>query len=79
MTPDELLAEALASKHPGTAVHELAQQLKNEGMKKDGMYELFFGFLNTIDQDEDEIRWDALANTLDLICGWCSPGRALFP
>ena len=79
MTPDELLAEALASKHPGTAVHELAKQLKNDGMKKDEMYELFSRLLKTIDQDEDEIRYDALTDTMDLIVGWCCQANALFP
>ena len=70
------LLSALSADDPMASVHQFALALKAEGLSQVEMYRLFSrlhqGFR------EDDPRADALANTMDLIWGWCSKEHALF-
>jgi hypothetical protein len=73
---DARLLEAVDSSDPGSAVHELAVALRTEGMMQVEMYRAFLRILQSIPADDP--RYDAVADTMDLIWGWCPKGKALF-
>lgn len=71
------LEEALGARDPAAAVHELARALRTEGMGQTPMYRLFSEQHRRISADDP--RYDAIADTMDLIWGgpWAT-GAALF-
>lgn len=73
---DARLLETVNSSDPGSAVHELAVALRAEGMTQVEMYRAFLRMLQSIPADDP--RYDAVADTMDLIWGWCPKGKALF-
>ncbi len=48
-------------------------------MPQSVMSELFTGFLLKHREDQNDSRYDAICDTLDLIVGWCREGNRLFP
>ncbi len=68
---------ALSASEPSAALTELATRLKAEGMDQLSMYRLFEEYLRRVDGDDP--RYDAIADTMDLIWGgpWAK-GRAVF-
>ena len=58
---------------------QLATALRDAGMAQPELQALFESFAARHRADADESRYDALLDTLDLIVGWCSAGRALYP
>lgn len=77
--PETLLRTALESSHPFDSAHELARRLRDQGMDRPNLEKLFREELERHREDVDDRKWDALADTLDFIVGWCSPGKELFP
>ncbi|MGV3664073.1 MAG: hypothetical protein ACO1TE_28130 [Prosthecobacter sp.] len=61
------------------AAYELAEQLRDEGMSQQELYQLYDQFCERHHDDTDDTRLDAVLDTLDFITGWCHPGRRLFP
>jgi hypothetical protein len=69
---------ALESQSPVNALYALAQALKAEGMSQREMYQLFNLYRAKHQDDADETKYDAVADTMDFICGNCSPHARLF-
>jgi hypothetical protein len=71
------LTEAMTAADPSSSVLQLARTLRDEGMGQVTMYRLFSEELHRLSGDDP--RYDAIADTLDLIWGgpWAK-GRALF-
>ena len=76
---DERLTAALLGEDPYHAVVELAKELRNEGVTQDELRVLYSARFQKEDERGNEIGSDALGIALDLIVGWCSPGKELFP
>lgn len=70
--------KALNSNKPFENLHELAVKWKAQGMSKDEMYTLFEHYGRIHQEDEDETKYDAIADTMDFIVGWCLPQKRLF-
>jgi hypothetical protein len=75
---DALIDRALQSAQPSASLEAVARDLKAEGMSQAEMYALFEAQLVKHRADPDERLYDAIADTLDMICGWCGPHRRLF-
>lgn len=77
MNANDRLKAALAAEHPANSLLALARALKAEGFTQIALYELFVTALEAVDSHDP--RYDALADTLDLIWGgpWAK-GRELF-
>jgi hypothetical protein len=75
--PTKRLEGTLEAGSPATAVPELARALRTEGMKQAPMYRPFSTELQR--PSGDDPRYDAVADTMDLIWGgpWAK-GAALF-
>ena len=69
---------ALQSRSPAKALFDLAQQLKSEGMTQIEMYQVFDQYRAKHEGDSDEIKYDALLDTMDIISGWCGSHARLF-
>lgn len=48
-------------------------------MSQSVMRELFTEFHLKHHEDQNDIRYDAIGDTLDFIVGWCHPDHHLFP
>jgi len=77
-SPKTRLQIALQQPQPGLAALELARALRDEGMSQLDMYQLFDEFRASHASDADEIVFDAVLDTMDIISGWCSPNYRLF-
>ncbi len=66
---------ALVASDPTSALGQLAEELKAEGMSQTAMVELFTKYLVRVQKQGDEKSYDPIADTLDRITGWCSHGR----
>ena len=73
------LEAALDSADSFGAAFNLAVELRDSGMSQPELLELFDASRARHHDDVDERRYDAVLDVMDLIVGWCSPGRALFP
>ena len=73
------LGRALDSSDPTRAVLDLAVVLRDEGVPKDDLYELYSAESLLHRDLDDESKWDALCDTMDLICDWCASGKELYP
>ena len=71
------LVDAMGQSDPATAVLELAQRLRDEGMGQVTMFRLFSEQQQELSGDDP--RYDAIVDTMDLIWGgpWAK-GRAFF-
>src|SRR5262245_49137344 len=78
-SPRTRLQAALQQADPGQAVYQLARALRDEGMTQIEMYRLFGEVLGTLQDDADETLHDAMVDTMDLIVGYCSPWKGLYP
>ena len=76
--PESRVEQALASPVPFQALLQLATELRDSGMGQSDLRVLYEFFLGRHRTDPDESLHDALADTLDFITGWCSPGHALY-
>lgn len=63
---------ALQEAQPAEAVHRLAVALRDDGVSQVDLYRLYYRVIRQVDSIRDEIQFDALADTLDDIIGWCS-------
>ena len=72
------LRKALDSSEPATALCDLAVTMRDEGVPKDELYELYSTESLLHRDSDDETKWDALCDTMDLICGWCASGKELY-
>lgn len=73
---DARLRVALEAADPAQAARNLALTLKAEGMGQVELYRVFSRAQQRL-HDADP-RYDAVVDTMDLIWGWCAPGKALF-
>lgn len=69
---------ALMSPQPRTALEALARRWKAQGLAQAEVRARFHELLVAANEAGDEAGCDALADTLDLIVGWCAPERALY-
>lgn len=70
---------ALQASSPVIALSELARTLKTEGMSQQEMKLLFDQYRVRHESDVDETKYDAILDTMDLICcGQCHPKWWLF-
>ncbi len=74
----ERMEAALQASSPATALAELAQTLKSEGMSQRAMYQLFDEYRARHESDADPASYDAVLDTMDIISGWCSGSARLF-
>lgn len=68
---------ALRSSEPEESLVALIRDLEKEGLNQSEIYALFEEQLLR-HRDTNEAFYDDLANTMDRIVGWCSPGQRLF-
>ncbi len=72
---------ALSALDPFQALRDLALRMKAAGLTQAQVQVAFSAFLELLvasGRDEQD-EGDSLRDVLDLIVGWCSPGRCLFP
>jgi hypothetical protein len=74
----ERIERALQAQDAEEALVQLAREMKTEGLGQREMYHLFEAQLLHRRSDSDESAYDALANTMDRIVGWCHPAQRLF-
>jgi hypothetical protein len=74
----ERIERALQRQDAEKALVQLAREMKAEGLGQREMYQLFESQLLHHRTDSDESAYDALANTMDRIVGWCHPAERLF-
>lgn len=56
-------------------VYELLVKLRDSGVDKDCVYRALSEYLNSL---EDGIAYDFIADILDYVVGWCSPGKNIW-
>lgn len=69
---EERIWAALEEEPPAEAVHRLAVALIDEGVSQVDLYRVFYQVIRQLDSVRDETQFDALADTLDDIIGYCS-------
>ena len=72
------MERALREASPAEALAALARALKAEGLPQAEMYQLFDEYRARHEHDADETKYDAILDTMDLICGYCSSDARLF-
>ena len=72
------IEKALGQVSPRDALTALAQELKSEGMSQADMFSQFDSLRAKYDNPKTEAKYDAILDTMDLICGWCRPELRLF-
>jgi len=75
---EPLFKEALESSVPAEALRNLARGWRDQGMPQASMYSAFEEQLVRQSGAESDRLYDALAETMDLIVGWCTPSAALY-
>lgn len=75
----QALQDALAEEDPSAACNTLAVRLVARGTTQMELEKLNSGEFVNRQRLGDEPAGDALADTLDLIVGWCQKDKALFP
>jgi hypothetical protein len=71
------IESAIGSSSPFDALLVLSQSLKTEGLSQREMYDLFASYARRY-QEHDESKYEAIVDTMDLICGYCAPSKRLF-
>jgi hypothetical protein len=72
------LEAALESADPFGTAFNLAVELRDGAMPQSELLAVFDASRARHNNDTDERRYDAVLDVMDLIVGWCSPGRALY-
>jgi hypothetical protein len=72
------IKRALHAPEPEDCLLALAKELKIEGVSQSTMYELFEAELVRVRSNSDERSYNALADVMDRIVGWCAPEQRLF-
>jgi len=77
--PDHVsrIDSALGSSEPEESLVALVRDLNKESLDQSEIYALFEEQLLRY-RDTNEAFYDDLADTMDRIVGWCSPGQRLF-
>ena len=75
---EPLFKEALESSKPFEALCLLARRWIAQGMQQAELYAAFEQQLQRYSGAKDGRQHDALADTMDLIVGWCSPDAVMF-
>ena len=70
--------EALGSSEPFDALRQLAKALVARQVPRSELIALFQEQLNRQANAFDEKAYNALADVMDLIAGWCSPEASLY-
>jgi hypothetical protein len=73
----EWFEQALRSVRPTDELLALARALRAGGMSQTDMYELFDRYRAAHHGDADEMCYNAILDTMDVIAGWCSVNRRL--
>jgi hypothetical protein len=73
------LEVALTSPDPLRCAHDLAVELRDSGMLQQQLLRIFDVVRARHENDADQSRKDAAVDVMDLIAGWCPPGKALYP
>jgi hypothetical protein len=76
---DLRIEHAAASASPNESLHALAEDLRDGGMGQDELLSRYDRPLQQHRSDPDETIWDAIADVMDFISGYCSPHMRLFP
>jgi len=76
---EEQLHSALMSSEPAQALEALAHQWRDTGVPQARIYAVFEACLAQQRNSADERLYDVIANTMDLLVGWCAPNVAIFP
>ena len=79
MSNEDCLETALRQSNPFDAAIELAIALRDAGLPRAHLRQLFNDARKRHSADADERQHDALLDVLDRIAGWCSPAQALYP
>jgi hypothetical protein len=69
---------ALAAEDPFAALHALARALAAEGMSEQELSQIFDQYRELHCHDPDERLYNAIRDTMDCICGWCSSQMRIF-
>ena len=77
--PLSQLRKAIDSEHPFKEALKLATKLRDQKVSQEALTHLYMEELALHRDAPDEKKYDALADTLDFITGWCSPSNALYP
>jgi hypothetical protein len=59
--------------------YEFAVELRDSGVSQADLLAIFTEVRARHLDDPDESKCDALADIMDIITGWCSPSKALYP
>lgn len=75
---NDRIEQALLAPDAEAALAQLAREMKAEGLSQREVYDLFESQLRHHRSDSDESSYDALADTMDRIIGWCNPEQRIF-
>ena len=78
MNKEEHIENALESIKPGENLYNLALDLKNSGLNKEELYYLFDSFRKKHKNDGNEIKYNAILDTIDFIVGHCAPDKQIY-
>lgn len=71
-----ILIKGLIQANKNDNLLDLAKSFKNEGMTQKKMYKLFDSYREKF--EDDEVKYDAILDTMDYIVGYCHPNYALY-
>jgi len=79
MNSSDRLRYAILADPSAANLLSLARTFKSEGQTQQEITVLFDVFRAAHERDADENTYDNILDTMDMITGWCTPNRALFP
>lgn len=78
MNAEEQIAKQLESVESCENLYKLALELKNIGMGQEELLILFDLFRAKHEKDQNEIKYNAILDTMDYIAGHCSPDKQIY-
>jgi hypothetical protein len=73
-----LFAETLEASDPFVALRKVAETLVGQGMPQSELLATFKTQLDRQANTSDETLYNAVADVMDLIVGWCGPESSLY-
>lgn len=73
-----LLDKAVSAEHPVEELVSLAASMRDKGIGKQEVYDLFLGYMLNLRAQNRAREEDAVCDALDYVSGWCEPDRRIF-
>ncbi|MCG8599877.1 MAG: hypothetical protein MI807_07035 [Verrucomicrobiales bacterium] len=74
----ETLREKLQSENPSVAIQEFVIRLRDSGKNQQFVEDLLQSEMDECRALKNEEAWDAMADAMDFVVGWCPPSKKLF-